>query len=192
MFLLPLVLSAAPGIAPRLVNPTQIAARSAPVGWNDEMDVLSAWTYLAIGNRPQIWRREGGGMGLRLPQVPDEWPYQYQWSGVTREAIVDLGKYPVLLAKVDELHGYAHLDLEERDNEGKAVRGKRSPTLTAPGIIRFDLGDEAKNVRRLTLRLIVGGPNEGASAVYRWIRFASRETADLIERNPDARVRFVP
>lgn len=162
------------------------------VGWNDELEVLSAWRDLRTSNKPQTIRREEGGLTLRLPQVPDRWPYQYQWSGLTREAVVDLDRYPVLLAKVDAVSGYAHLDLEERDVDGAAVRGKRTPGLTTPGIIRFDLGDEAKNVRRLTLRLIVGGPNEGASATFRWVRFASRETADLIEKNPDVRVRFVP
>ncbi|RYG71809.1 hypothetical protein EON77_12715 [bacterium] len=59
-------------------------------------------------------------------------------------------------------------------------------------MIRLDLGDGAKNVRRLTLRMIVGGPNEGANVVYRWVRFVSRETADRIERDPNVRVRFVP
>lgn len=167
------------------------ASPALPVGWNDEMITLSSWRDLG-GNRPQSWLREGGGLALRLPQVPDGWPYQYQWGGVTREAIVDLGRYPVLLARVDDVHGYAHLDLEERATDGTPVRGRRTGALTAPGLIRFDLGDEAKNARRLTLRLIVGGPNEGATATYRWVRFVSRETADLIERNPDVRVHFVP
>ena len=174
--------------------PAQVAKPIAPVavGWNDEMEVLSAWRDLRTSNKPQVIRREEGGLALRLPQVPDRWPYQYQWSGLTREAVVDLGKYPVLLAKVDAVSGYAHLDLEERDVDGNPVRGRRTPGLTTPGIIRLDLGDEARNVRRLTLRMIVGGPNEGASAAYRWVRFVSRADADLIERNPDVRVRFVP
>lgn len=155
------------------------------------MLALSTWRDLP-GNRPQSWLAEGGGLALRLPQVPDGWPYTYQWGGATREAVVDLGRYPVLLARVDAVRGYAHLDLEERDTAGKPVRGRRTPTLVAPGLIRLDLGDAARNARRLALRLVVGGPNEGASATYRWVRFASREGADAIERNPDVRVRFAP
>lgn len=174
-------------------KPSRVTANPVRVGWQDEMEVLSAWHPLPVGNKPQVWRREEGGLGLRLPQVPDGWPYQYQWSGVTREAIVDLGKYPVLLVKVDAVSpGYAHLDIEERDNMGHAVRGKRTPALTGPGLIKLDLGDDAKNVRRLTLRLIVGGPNEGAMVAYRWVRFVGREDAAKIEANPDERVRFVP
>lgn len=166
---------------------------SVAVGWNDEMQVLSAWSPLGIQNRPQVWRTEEGTLALRLPQVPDGWPYAYQWSGLSREAIVDLGRYPVLLAKVETIApGYAHLEIEEHDVEGKVVRSRRTPTLTSAGMIQFDLGDEAKNVRRLTLRLIVGGPNEGAMVAYRWVRFTSRDGADAIERNPKVRVRVLP
>lgn len=185
-----------PPALPVVATLHQGASQRSPVvavGWNDEMETVSAWRDLPGGNRPQVWRREEGGLALRLPQVPDRWPYEYQWSGVTREAIVDLGKYPVLLANVGAVGpGYAHLEIEERDVNGKAVRGWRTPTRTDAGLIKLDLGDAAKNVRRLYLRLIVGGPNEGASVAYRWVRFVSHEGAALIEANPNVRVRFVP
>lgn len=198
--------------------PTVAPSRAAPpprgiaVGWHDEMDRLSAWRPLPE-NAPQTWLPETGGLALRLPHVPDGWPYAYQWSGATREAIVDLGRYPVLMARVDAVDpGYAHLDLEERDVEGRAVRGRRTPALVAPGLIRLDLKPDAtmpatripatrisgtrdaetRDIRRLTLRLIVGGPNEGAKVVYRWVRFVSRADADRLAAHPDLPVRLAP
>lgn len=158
------------------------------VGWHDEMNGLSLWKQLGTDNPPDVYASRPGLLTLRLPHVPDGFPYTYQWNGVTRSISADLGRYPVLVARVIgvEAGSYAHLDIEERDVSGRMARGWRSPTLTAPGLSIIDLGKEvAPDVRRLTLRLIVGGRLEGAKCEYSWVRFVRREDVDYLKRFPD-------
>ena len=117
-------------------------------------------------------------MTLRLPHVPEGFPYQYQWSGVTRSISADLAHWPILIANVGSLDAgsYAHLDIEEHDFAGRTVRTFRSPTLTHPGLTSIDLGKATDaSVRRLTIRLIVGGKQAGAKCSYNWVRFVRRE-----------------
>lgn len=130
------------------------------------------WSHLAIENKPAISKRKHGLLELELKQVPNGWPYEYQWSGITRHVRVDIAKFPVLQASVPRLVGYAHLDIEVLDSSGKAVKGVRSTTITSPGTIVANLGDSLDPaIYRLRLRLIVRGPNSGCKAVYDWIRF---------------------
>jgi hypothetical protein len=107
---------------------------------------------------------------------------------VTREATVDLSRYPVLVARVLTVspHGYTHLDVESRDYLGKPVTTLRTPTLVEPGLIVFDLGDTlGTDVRRLTLRINVGGAVEGAKCSYGWVRFVSRDGLAQLKAHPD-------
>lgn len=174
------------------VLPLPVAAdRPAPpplrIGWHDEMNRLGAWKPLAMENQPDIYASRPGVLTLRLPHVPQGFPYAYQWSGVTRSLSADLAHYPVLIAHVSRLSAgsYAHLDIEERDLAGRVVHTWRSPTLTHPGLTVFDIGKEmGPNVWRLTLRLIVGGKLEGAECDYNWVRFVRREDVAYLQEVP--------
>jgi hypothetical protein len=94
----------------------------------------------------------------------------------------------VLMARVSSLQEgtYAHLDIEERDFNGRPVHSWRSPTLVHPGITAIDLGKEiGPTVRRLTLRLIVGGKLAGAKCDYSWVRFVRRGDVARLQEVPD-------
>jgi len=156
------------------------------VGWNDELNRPSLWEALAMENRAKVDTTTKGALNLSLGHVPEGWPYEYQWSGVSREAKVDIGKFPVLSAWVSQVSGYAHLDVDVIDAAGKPVKTLRSSTLTSPGVSNVDLRqglDPA--VYRLRLRLIVGGPNDGCSATYNWVRFTDPKAAEFLNSHPD-------
>ena len=148
------------------------------VGWRDEMNDLSTWQSLGGINGPDIFASRAGAMTLRMPQVPQGFPYTYQWGGVTRQASVDLGRYPVIVACVSRVGdgSYAHLDVAEHDFGGKPVRALRTPTLQGKGLSILDVGQAwGPQTRRVQLRLIVGGALTGASCEYAWVRFVRRE-----------------
>jgi hypothetical protein len=158
------------------------------VGWHDEMNDPTSWRPLGLENQPDIYADRPGVLTLRLPHVPDGFPYAYQWSGVTRSISADLAHYPVLIANVGTLDPgtYAHLDIEEHDFSGHIAHTWRSPTLTHAGLTSIDLGKAIEpTVRRLTLRLIVGGKLAGAKCSYNWVRFVRREDLAYLQEVPD-------
>ncbi len=162
---------------------------SAPlvVGWHDEMNRPENWKPLALENQPDIYAESPGLLTLRLPHVPEGFPYEYQWSGVTRSLSADLAHYPVLVANVGSMDAgsYAHLDIEEHDFSGHVTHTWRSPTLTHPGLTSIDLGKAIdSSVRRLTVRLIVGGKLAGAKCSYNWVRFVRREDLVYLQEVP--------
>ena len=166
------------------------ARQAAPlvIGWHDEMNDPNSWHPLGQENPPDVYAEHKGSLTLRLPHVPDGYPYQFQWSGVTRTLSANLARYPVLTARVSnlELGSYAHLDVEERDVNGKPVRSWRSPTLTHSGITLLDMGKVAgADTRRLTLRLIIGGRLAGAKGEYDWVRFVSRNDSAFLLAHAD-------
>jgi hypothetical protein len=164
------------------------ARQSVVAGWADELNSLTGWAPREGGMKADVYAESPGAMTLRLAHVPDGFPYSYQWGGVTREASVDLGRYPVLMARVLDVspRGYTHLDVESRDYSGKPVTTLRTPTLTEAGLIVFDLGDSlGTDVRRLTLRINVGGALEGAKCTYGWVRFVSRADMERLKAHPD-------
>lgn len=138
-------------------------------------------------NKPEVYTDRTHVLWMRLPHVPEGWPYQFQWSGVTTDTIVDLDRFPIVVAAVSRMKAksYAHMDIGELDVSGKPAWGERSSTLTQTGLSIGDIGKDHHGVRRLNLRLIVGGPNEGASAAYSYVRFIRREDLDFVTRHPD-------
>jgi hypothetical protein len=160
--------------------------QSVVVGWSDEMNRADRWKPLGVVNQAKIATPKPGLLSLSLKAVPAGWPYEYQWSGVTQEATVDVGKYPVLAARVVGLEGYAHLDIDVLDAKGKAVKGLRASTLTEPGLTKINLGESLDPaVYHLRIRLIVGGPNSGCRADYSWIRFYRAEDDAFVTAHPD-------
>jgi hypothetical protein len=163
------------------------------IGWHDEMNDPAAWELLGLENQPAAYAARPGALTLRLPRVPAGFPYAYQWSGVTRTAVVDLERYPVAVAYVPRLGegSYAHLDFEERDYQGRALRTARSSTLQKPGLSLLDLGKAwGAQTQRVVIRLIVGGQLSGAWCEYAWVRFVRREDLPRLEANP-GRVKVV-
>lgn len=168
--------------------PVDTDRRTIVVGWHDELNDSSQWRPLEVDNKPDVFSRTRGEISLRLPQVPSGWPYEYQWSGLTREAIVDIGKYPIMVARVSaiKVSSYAHMDVEELNTEKKAAWVQRSSTLLSPGLSFADLSEGGKKgVRRLQIRLIVGCPNEGGENSFSWVRFVKREDLEFLQKNPD-------
>ena len=180
----------APGVGQKSGSKNAKRPLRAPlvVGWHDEMNAPGLWKPLGAENQADCYATRTGAVTLRLPHVPDGYPYPYQWSGVTRTVSADLAHYPVLIARVSSMEpgSYAHLDIEERDFAGRTTHSYRSPTLTAPGLTLVDLGREiGPSVRRLTLRLIVGGKLAGAKCEYDWVRFVRREDVGYLKEVPD-------
>jgi hypothetical protein len=78
------------------------------------------------------------------------------------------------------------MDIDVLDASGSAVKTLRTSTLNDPGVSTLDLGtvlDPA--IYSLRLRLIVGGPNSGCCATYKWVRFVSRTDAEFLTKHPD-------
>lgn len=176
------------GSSSRQANAKRAAHGPLVVGWHDEMNDPALWKPLGAENPPDIYASSPGLLTLRLPHVPQGYAYTYQWSGVTRSISADLGHFPVLMARVSSLEkgSYAHLDIEERDAAGRVAHTWRSPTLTHAGLTAIDLGKEiGPEVRRLTLRLIVGGALPGAKCDYSWVRFVRREDVAYLQECPD-------
>jgi hypothetical protein len=177
-------------VAPSTGRPDEAHRPPVPlqIGWHDEMNEPRLWSPIGPENPPDVYAERLGVLTLRLPHVPQGYPYAYQWSGVTRSISADLAHFPVLMARVGGMEdgSYAHLDIEERDFKGHAVRTWRSPTLTRPGLTTIDLGKEiGPTVRRLKLRLIVGGKLAGAKCDYNWVRFVRREDVARLNEAPD-------
>ncbi|MBS1705370.1 MAG: hypothetical protein JST40_05820 [Armatimonadetes bacterium] len=176
------------GSATRPGTPTaQIQA-----GWSDEFFYESLWHPLGIINQANVTLPKPGRLKLSLNKVPADWPYQYQWSGVTRDIMVDIGRFPFLIASVPEVNGYAHLDIDVLNAKLEPVKGFRSTTTQAAGCVFIDLGanlDPA--IYRLRLRLIVGGSNDGCSVTYYWVRFCSSADGQRLLLHPDLPTRTV-
>ena len=163
----------------------QRPAAAVRVGWNDELNSVRGWKALEVENRPSISQPKRGAVLLSLSPKGADWPYEFQWSGITRDAKVDIARFPVLTARVRDVHGYAHLDIEVLDAEGKALKGFRSTTVTTEGLSTIDLGQSLDPaVYTLRLRLIVGGPNAGCDVTYDWVRFTNRADAEFLAANP--------
>lgn len=156
------------------------------LGWHDELNDARAWRVLAVENIPKVSTPVRGALRLSLAKVKEGWPYTFQWSGVQREATVDMSRHPFLTASVTDVVGYAHLDIEVLDREGKAVKTFRTSTLQTAGVCFVDLGkDLDPAIYRLRLRLIVGGTNDGCSATYKWVRFTNKTDGERLITNPD-------
>ncbi len=150
--------------------------QSGPIGWHDEMNRQYEWTHLSSSNKPDLDWSKPGFLGLTLHHVPRGWPYQYQWSGVTKTVEINVVENPILSAHVSELKGYAHLDIDVLDDKGKTLIQLRSNTLQSPGTCSVKLGEHVfPGTYSFRIRLIVGGPNEGCSATYDWIRGTTKD-----------------
>ena len=164
------------------------------VGWNDELNDARTWAPPAMENRAHVAAEPRGQLTLWLNHVPNGWPYTFQWRGLSKEARVDVAKFPVLMARVGPVKGYAHMDIDVLDASGKAVKTLRTSTLNGPGLSTIDLKtalDPA--VYHFALRLIVGGDNSGCSAVYNWVRFVGPKDAEFLTAHPDYnRIKTVP
>ena len=157
--------------------------RAIVAGWKDDLGSTKGWKSLPVENRVKVQAPKHGLMRLSLGHVVDGWPYEYQWSGVTKDVRGDIGRYPALMARLVDVQGYTHLDIEVLDAQGKVTKSMRSSTLTAPGLCTIDLSKHLDPaVYRLRLRLIVGGPNEGCSSTYDWIRFLRPSDAEQAEK----------
>lgn len=160
--------------------------RTVFVGWHDEMDSRSPWGPLNMQNKAFVAQPAPGTLFLGLDHVPADWPYAFQWSGVTQDANVDIARFPVLLARVRQVQGYAHLDVDVLGAKGEVVNTLRSSTLNGSGLSTIDLSKVlTPTFYRLRLRLIVGGPNEGCCATYDWVRFVDKGDAEFLTLNPD-------
>lgn len=154
------------------------ASHSAQFGWHDELNRQYEWTHLATSNKPDLDWSKPGLLGMTLHHVPRGWPYQYQWSGVTKTVEINVAENPILSARVSELKGYAHLDIDVLDGHNKILLQLRSNTLQSPGICSVKLSERIfPGTYSFRIRLIVGGPNEGCSATYDWIRGSSEKDA---------------
>lgn len=170
---------------PQIEAAPQDEKRPIQVGWSDEMNKVSQWEMLGPENPPKVSVPVAGAMRLTLGKVPGDWPYEYQWSGVTRCAVVDVARFPVASAYVSELLGYAHLDLDVLDAKGTKVKGFRSSTLQAGGVTFVDLGSSLDPaVYTFRVRIIIGGSNEGCWGTYNWVRFTSASDAAFLHTHP--------
>ncbi len=174
-------------LQPAVEHKLDFQSRQGPImlGWNDEFNSSSQWHSLEVDNRVGV--AEGKGkVKLVLGPVPKDWPWQYQWSGLQQDIRIDISRYSYLLAKVDDIYGYAHLDIEVLNAEKKPVKSFRTSTLQKAGISFIDLSSQLDPaVYSLRIRLIVGGANTGCSATYDWIRFTSSADGPFLQAHPD-------
>jgi hypothetical protein len=150
--------------------PVQIS--KAPLPFADSMKSVTPWSVYNRDRTPEITATKAG-LKMVLGAVPSAWPYEYQWSGVKRTIRLDVARNGRIVADVSQVGkgSYAHLELAVLDASGKEVKILRSASLNEPGQISFDLTKSLDPaLYTLSLRLIVGGANAGASATYRWLR----------------------
>lgn len=158
--------------------------RPVVIGWHDEFNDVRSWRPLDVDNKAYVTSLKPGTVHLWLERVPSDWPFAFQWSGVTREAPVDIERFPILLARVTTVQGYAHMDIDVLNHEGQAIKTVRSSTLVSPGVSEVDLSrDLALNDHNVRVRLIVGGENTGCSATYDWVRFVAAKDKHLFTDN---------
>ncbi len=186
-FLMPPLIGLTPQVTQgQFPGTTKDHRRTVFVGWHDEMDSRSNWSTLDMQNKAFVAQPIPGTVFLGLDRVPANWPYSYQWSGVTQVANVDVARYPILMSRVRQVQGYAHLDIDVLGPKGEVINTLRSATLNNPGLSTIDLSQVlAPAFYRLRLRLIVGGPNEGCCATYDWVRFVDKGDAEFLTLNPD-------
>ena len=181
------------------------------IGWHDEFSRLRDWRALDMDNRARAELISSHSLRLSLGPTPPKWPYAYQWSGLKRDVTADVARYPVVMAFVGHIHGYAHLDIDVLDAEGHPVKTMRSSTLNIDaiprpacagfpgpasrpveiesGVVVADLSKELLPATySLEVRLIVGGPNAGCYAMYHWLRFVAEKDARWLAEFPGARV----
>lgn len=168
-------------------------------GWHDDFHVHSHWQSLDIQNKATVKLGSRGNLQLSLGHVPASWPYAYQWSGLKQNLQADIAHFPVLVASVGKIHGYAHLDIDVLDAAGKAVKTIRSSVLNVnanrserrfpgmgsagsnlrdidSGLLVADLSKELLPATySFQIRLIVGGDNIGCTATYHWIAFLGQK-----------------
>ncbi len=153
--------------------------------WRDEFDHPSEWKHIAASNKPSLdWSRPGK-LGLTLPHVPRDWPYQYQWAALTKTVTLDMTAAPFLTARVTELKGYAHLDIDFMSND-KVLSQLRSSTIESPGVMWLDMSDRVfPGTYTFRIRIVAGGPNEGCNAMYDWLRLTSVEDGKRLLADPN-------
>lgn len=164
------------------------------IGWHDELNRVSTWNTISPEHPAQVTVPVKGALQMSLVHVAAGWPYEYQWSGVGREATVDLAKAPFLVARVSSLlGGYAHMDIDVLDDKGKSMTSFRSSTIQAGGLVYLDCSEKfMPGTYRLRVRLILGGSNEGCTATYNWVRFMSRDEGyKLIDKAPPVPVETI-
>lgn len=162
------------------------SARAVLVGWHDEMNEPRRWQPIVGDVKLQMSSPKFGLISLNLGPVSQSWPYEYQWSGATQVADVDVASFPILMARVGNVEGYAHLDVEVLDAAGNAFKNLRSTSLTKPGIVRLNLSEELDPATyHIRLRLIVGGSNSGCTANYTWLRFVAPADEEFLVQHPD-------
>lgn len=162
------------------------AQNSIPVGWHDELATPGLWVPLDGGTQPIVRIPRASHIELRFAPQTADWPYQFQWGGVRRFISFDPRRHPVIIARVTDVQGYAHLEIE--DERG---RGLRSSAVQSPGYVRLDMPAD-KSMQRYELRLIGGGPNSGASVTYDWVRCTTAQGAARMIADPNARVVIDP
>ena len=179
------------------------------IGWHDEFCNLASWHALNMDNKAIIELASPGQLKLLLGQVPRDWPYAFQWSGIKQNIQADVAHFPVLMAYVGTVHGYAHLDVDVLDADNKPVKTLRSSTINtstsssvlpgyghgsrldslpriAAGVSVVDLGKELlPSVYNLQIRLIVGGDNSGCKTTYHWVRFVARKDWEWLAALPE-------
>lgn len=172
---------------PGSVPPKQDAS-AIQCGWHDELNDPLRWSDLAMDNKARLNEPSEGRFILSLGHVPANWPYEFQWSGVSQDAFDSIDRFPVLMARVEYVQpgSYAHMDIDVVDSSGKAVKTFRSSTLRGPGLSTIDFtGQLDPAFYHLRLRLIVGGDNVGCAATYDWVRFVSQKDAAFLNQHPD-------
>jgi len=75
------------------------------MGWHDEFSSVRRWLPISMQNKAGVNLQSRGNLILSLGQVPQDWPYQYQWSGLKRNIEVDISRYSVLMAYVSPIQG---------------------------------------------------------------------------------------
>ena len=178
LFVIPVIFAQ----SPRAHAAAQRVVSIAAAGWQDDMRDAHRWSSVSA-SMPVELSAGTSGLEMSLPHVPPGFPFAYQWSGITRKAVVDLGRFPVLMARVSRMRSgsYAHIEVYERAYDGTLFRSARGSTLRGPGITSLDLGDTwGRDARRVEIRLIVGGPLEGAACEYAWVRAVSHAAAKSV------------
>ena len=170
-----------------------IAAKAEPgvtVGWHDELDETREWTSFPPPNEVEKLTPRSGGMRLRIPltDTPESAP-PFHWGTVHRTVEVDLDRYPVLAVRTLRRSRDTWWDcMVQEVREGQLVGNEyKTASLRKASLILYDLPRETglTGKKQLRLRLNVARVKRGCWVDYDYVRFVSREDAQVLRRNPN-------
>jgi hypothetical protein len=164
--------------------------RALTVGWHDELNETAVWTPFPQPHEAEVLVPRYGTMRLRIqPSAAQKPAPAFYWATVHRVAEVDLDRYPIMAVRTLGLSRGAWWDTMVQETQNGALVGSEHKTDSSrkAHLLLFDLPNKTglTGRRQVRIRLNVGRVAPGGWADYAYVRFVSREGAEVLRRRPN-------